>query len=1012
MNSARIKNIAAVSVLTVLCPSAFALDPSLDINQYAHKAWAVREGFFKGAIYAIAQTPDGYLWIGTEFSLERFDGVRSIEWQPPNQERLPGGAVRSLLAARDGRLWIGTEKGLASWRDGKLTHYPELDGQAVMSLLEAQDGTMWAAGTGNTEGPLCAIRARAVQCYGQDGSLGRTLLSLYEDRRGNLWVGTLNGVWRWGPGAVKFFPTPGLVVDLAEGDDGELLISTTGGMGKLVNGRIKPYPLRGVTQRFSRLLRDREAGKWIGTLDGGLLHLHQGRIDRFAHSDGLSGEGVLILFEDREGSIWTGGSDGLDRFREFAIPTITAKQGLSSAAVIAVLAAKDGSIWLGTENGLDRWNDGEITIYGKGDGLPPGSVLSLFQDRAGRVWISTNRQLAYFEDGKFTTVPGIPGGFPMVGDGNGNVWMSRTQESLFHFRPGTGVEQIRWSKLGHKDFALSMLPDPAQAGLWLGFSQGGVTYFNDGQIHSSYGPADGLGEGSVWGLKRDEDGTIWAATLGGLSRKKNGQVLTLSNRNGLPCNVVKWVMEDNGHFFWVYTACGLLRIARRDLDAWAVDPRKTVPAVVFDSTDGVRIISGITATGPAKSADGKIWFLPGDGVSVIDPRHLPFNKIPPPVHIEQIIADDKPYDLRPGMRLPANVRNLRIDYTALSLVAPEKIHFKYKLEGQNQNWHEVINERQATYTNLAPRKYRFRVIASNNSGVWNETGDSLEFSVAPAYYQTNWFRASLVAAFFLALWALYRMRLRQIAQEFNARLEGRVEERTRVARDLHDTLLQSFQGLIPVFQTARNLLPGRADRAAEVLDEGLHDAADAIVEGRNAIQNLRAIPSLDPDLGSLLNAAGQELAQSAEAEVSAPAFRVVVEGPRVPLAPLLRDEIYRIGREVLRNAFRHAHANRIEAEIRYDTAMFRLRIRDDGKGIDPSVLKEGARTGHFGLPGMHERAKRMGGRLKVWSEPGAGTEAELTVPARIAYEKFSTSNGWWARLGRRLRLTAPDREAS
>jgi signal transduction histidine kinase len=302
-------------------------------------------------------------------------------------------------------------------------------------------------------------------------------------------------------------------------------------------------------------------------------------------------------------------------------------------------------------------------------------------------------------------------------------------------------------------------------------------------------------------------------------------------------------------------------------------------------------------------------------------------------------------------------------------------------------------------------------MASNNSGVWNETGDSLEFSIAPAYYQTSWFRASLVAVFFLALWALHRLRLHQLGREFNANLEGRVDERLRVARDLHDTLLQSFQGLILVFQTARNLLPGQSDRAAEVLDEGLHDAGEAIVEGRNAIQNLRAKPSLDRDLGFLLNAAGQELAQSPETEGSAPAFRVVVEGSRLPLAPLLQDEIYRIGREMLRNAFRHAHASRIEAEIRYDRGTFRLRIRDNGKGIDSSVLKEGARTGHWGLPGMHERAKRMGGRLKIWSEPGAGTEAELTVPARIAYAKFSKRNGWLSRLGRCLRLTAPKGEA-
>ena len=364
------------------------------------------------------------------------------------------------------------------------------------------------------------------------------------------------------------------------------------------------------------------------------------------------------------------------------------------------------------------------------------------------------------------------------------------------------------------------------------------------------------------------------------------------------------------------------------------------------------------------------------------------------------------------MRLPANVRDVRIDYTALSLVAPEKIHFKYKLEGQNRNWNEVINDRQAQYTNLPPRNYRFRVIASNNSGVWNETGDTLEFSIAPAYYQTNWFRAFVVAAFFAVLWGAIPLAPAPDRAGVQRAIWKAASTSACASRAiLHDTLLQSFQGLMPVFQTARNLLPGQSDRAAEVLDEGLHDAADAIVEGRNAIQNLRAKPSLDPDLGSLLSAAGQELAQSPEAEGSAPAFRVVVEGSRQPLAPLLRDEIYRIGREMLRNAFRHAHADRIEAEIRYDRDMFRLRIRDDGKGIDSSVLKQGARTGHWGLAGMHERAKRIGGRLKIWSEPGAGTEAELTVPARIAYAKFSTSNGWWARLGRRLRLTAPNREA-
>ena len=557
-----------------------------------------------------------------------------------------------------------------------------------------------------------------------------------------------------------------------------------------------------------------------------------------------------------------------------------------------------------------------------------------------------------------------------------------------------------------------LAPDP-DGGVWTGLLSGGIAYFRAGQIRTLPLSAESSGAPKVFDLSRDRGGTMWAATEDGLSRIANGRVATLTTTNGLPCNAVHWIIEDDLSAYYLYTRCGLLRIARTELDAWTGDPKRTIKATTFDTSDGIRLVPMLKGFRPlvTKSSDGKIWFVNGDTLSFIDPSHIGINTVPPPVHIEQITADRKRYDAKAGLRLPPLVRDISIDYTAVSLVAPEKVHFKYKLEGQDSDWKDVVNERKVQYSNLPPRNYRFRVIASNNSGVWNETGDTLEFSIAPAYYQTNWFRASVVAAFVVGLWGLYRLRLHQLGREFSANLEGRVDERLRVARDLHDTLLQSFQGLMPVFQTARNLLPGQSARAAEVLDEGLHDAADAIVEGRNAIQNLRAKPSLDPDLGTLLNAAGQELAQSTEADGSAPEFRVVVEGPRLPLVPLLRDEIYRIGREVLRNAFRHAHAGRIEAEIRYDRDMFRLRIRDDGKGIDSSVLQEGARHGHFGLPGMYERANRMGGRLKIWSEPGAGTEAELTVPARIAYEKFSTSNGWRARLGRRLRLTAPNREA-
>ena len=265
------------------------------------------------------------------------------------------------------------------------------------------------------------------------------------------------------------------------------------------------------------------------------------------------------------------------------------------------------------------------------------------------------------------------------------------------------VEQIPWARLGRKDFAYALLPDPVQGGLWLGFCQGGVAYFKDGQVRASYAVADGLGEGRVENLQLDRDGTLWAATEGGLSRVKDGRVATLTSKNGLPCDTVHWVMEDDDHSFWLYTACGLVRIARPELDAWVADSKRTIQTTVFDSSDGVRshadTVSGYSPR-VAKSTDGKLWFLPGDGVSVIDPRHLPFNKLPPPVHIEQITADRKTYDASSNLRLPALTRDLEIDYTALSLVAPEKIRFKYKLEGHDRDWKDVGNERKAFYTNL------------------------------------------------------------------------------------------------------------------------------------------------------------------------------------------------------------------------------------------------------------------------------------------------------------------------
>jgi signal transduction histidine kinase len=361
------------------------------------------------------------------------------------------------------------------------------------------------------------------------------------------------------------------------------------------------------------------------------------------------------------------------------------------------------------------------------------------------------------------------------------------------------------------------------------------------------------------------------------------------------------------------------------------------------------------------------------------------------VHIEQIVADNKMYwQNLPGaaassVRLPPLTRDLEIDYTALSLVAPEKVQFRVKLEGQDKDWRVPVNPRHSHYTNLPPGPYRFRVIACNNSGVWNEQGDAFEFSIAPAYYQTNWFRA-LCAVLVLALvWAIYQIRLKQLRHDFALTLDARVGERTSIARELHDTLLQSFHGLLLRFQIVSELLPDRPAEAKEQLDKTIARAAEAITEGRDAVQGLRTSTVQTNDLARAINALGEELAADPVNDAS-PAFRVTVEGESRDLHPILRDEIYRIAAEALRNAFRHAEARQVEVEVRYGNQQFRMRVRDDGKGMDTVVLAgEGEPEGHFGLRGMRERAKVIGGKLVVWSEVGVGTEVELIVPASSAY---------------------------
>ena len=1000
---------AFTGMLLVCCPSASALDPALDVSQYAHTAWKIRDGFTKGVIKCIAQTPDGYLWLGTEFGLLRFDGVRTTEWRPPVDQPLPSSDIWSLLATHDGALWIGTAKGLARWKGGSLTHYPELAGRIVWRLLEDHENTIWASGSAATSGRLCAIGDRDVKCDGDDGRFGYGVLALREDRKGNLWLGVSGGIWRWRPGPPVFFPLSGQA-DMAgafdEDADGQLLVTTDRGIRRFVAGETNAYPLGGPAApiRALDLLRDRHGALWIGTAKG-VVHAYEGRLDTFAQVDGLSGDAVLGLFEDREGSIWVSTANGLDRFRALVVSALSERQGLSNAQAFSVAAAPDGSVWLGTRDSLEKLQDGGVTSYRAharsgvasttrqvvGNGFPGAALGVLLADSRSRVWTATTASFGYFDRDRahYVGVPAVAvrAVRSMAEDTDGNLWIADQQAGLVRLSSSGRVDQTPWAALGHKDFATSIAADVVRGGLWLGFWDGGVSLLQNGAVRDTYQPGQGLGKGHVSNLRLDADGALWVATAGGLSHVRNGHAATLTAANGLPCDVVHWAVADEDRSLWLNSECGLIRVARADVDAWVANPEHVVKALLFDGSDGARLEALPTGYDPfvAKSSDGKLWFVSFDGVEIVDPRHLPFNTIPPPVHIEQIVADHRTVDVRSGdqsrISLPPRTRDVQIDYTALSLAAPEKVLFRYQLEGVDDAWQTVGTRRQAFYNNLAPGNYRFRVIASNNSGVWNESGDSLDFSIAPAYYQTSWFLALSVASVVALVWTAHRVRLRIVERHqreisaLNERMmKTQEQERIRIAGELHDGVMQEMLAATMILGTTKRRISDNPDAAKAAIDKVQQKLIQAGTDLRQLSHDLHPPLLQEAGLPKAVQSYCEEFGTASTIPVSCEVDETASELSRGSALAL-----FRILQEALGNAAKHATASRITVRLTRQNGLVTLVIADNGVGLDRAQLAAG---GGLGLIMMRERATQLNGTLDVESAPGRGTTIKVTIPFR------------------------------
>jgi signal transduction histidine kinase/ligand-binding sensor domain-containing protein len=984
-------------LLIALCaaagiPNAWALNPALDISQHGHRAWRNLDGFGLGTIVAIAQTVDGYMWLGTPEGLLRFDGVRSVRWSAPSGTALPDDNIRALLGTSDGALWIGTSRGLAQLKDGTLNVVEALHNRTVNAIEEDAEGTIWVAGAAAGKGFLCAVRQGGGEC-GDDGSLGRSVVSLYVDGSNSLWVAGTERVWKWGEAARVSYVLPAPIFSLGTmtgGAHGAVVVGTQGHLMKLADGKAEamPLPQLGNDLSITKILLDRDGALWLGVADAGLLHIREGRIDTYKATDGLSGNQVLAIFEDREGNVWVSTTRGLDQFRAVAAAQMRSF-GLEGRAR-AVLPARDGSMWAATTTGLYQTNASRTWE------LRRPEAAGLLEDREGRIWAASSSGVEYFENERFVLAPGIPAG-PVdaaVEDSKGNLWIAHRKAGLLRWHSGGTAETTPWLRLGVVGRVSTMTVDPTDDSLWLGMWSGAIVNVRNGLSRTLPQLADASEAPRINQLRAEPDGALWVANSAGLTRIKSGRTARLDQRNGLPCGRVFWSIVDP-QAVWIAAQCGLVRIERGQVDAWAAAADRGAPTAVksqlLDHWDGITQTVSLGTLGQfalnynfmpklSRSADGMIWAATGDDIVRIDPGRLPINDLAPPVRVELLTSDGRQYESRSGLELPAVQRDLVIDYTALTFAVPEKVRFRYKLEGRDTDWQDAGQRRQAFYTDLGPGHYRFRAIAANASGLWNEEGDTLEFSIAPAWWQTAAFRAVCIAAFVLMTYGLYKLRIAQLSRRFEVSLEARVNERMRIARELHDTLLQTFQGLVLRLQTAHQLLPDGKGR--RILEQGIDLAAEAITEGRDAVQGLRSAATEGSDLAEAIRALGQVLATDPAAPAAS--IGVEVQGRPRRLHPIVRDDVIRIVGEALRNAFHHAQPTQVEVEIRYDQRELCVRVRDDGRGMDQAVARRG-REGHFGLHGMRERAQLIGGKLAFWTRQGAGTAVELSVPASRAY---------------------------
>jgi signal transduction histidine kinase/ligand-binding sensor domain-containing protein len=989
----------------IACAPVSALERDRTIAQFYHTAWTVREGA-PDQISALAQTTDGYIWLSAVAALYRFDGARFERFEDITSD------VSALKALDDGSLWIGYEFGGASLlKDGRLTNYGDREGMpvgTVFGFAGDRQHAVWAA----TVKGLVRFDGSSWQSIGSEWNYpeGKSK-AVFVDRDGTLWAATGETLMSLAPGARRFEDTgrrAGWVVQMAQAPDGTVWTADAFGTVQATTSASGGAPASASVIRVESggLLFDRDGALWVGSLGDGLRRVAyperavpdrgNGEIanEAFKHIDGLSADYVWPLIEDREGNIWLGTSGGIDKFRNSAIAPALFPPGSHD---LALVAGDDGAVWAGTTNrALMHLRNKIVTSI---DGAK--RTTCAYRAGDGTIWLGGQQGIWRIVGDEPTLVTGLPEGVgdvdvqSMVMDRRGVLWVGITNAGLFRFASGT------WSRVDDPAFSIGsrklrtplVATSDAQGRILLGYARGGLVMI-DGDATKVFAADDGLDLGNVSALKQGSR-TIWVGGERGLASFNGSRFQTLGVE-GEPLRGVVGIIETADRSLWVHAVSGVLHFSAAEVAHVLADPAYRMRYRLFDVLDGLP--SGPTQLRPLPTAiegsDGRLWFATLNGAASIDPKSIATNALPPPVVIKSLSVGDKRFPVTSALKLPERTKQIEVDYTALSFSVPERVRFRYRLDNVDGNWQDAGTRRQAIYTNLGPGDYRFRVVAANEDGIWNETGAAFDFEIAPAYYQTWWFRALYVILAAAVIWLLFYLRTLRMLSRMRERLEERHSERARIARELHDTLLQSIQGLMLRFQTVADEMPAGSE-ARTTMERALDRADEVLGEGRDRVSDLRSSIDSGEDLAQAFTTIGEQMAAEHDVE-----FRVLVEGEEQGLDADVSDEIFRIGREALVNAFQHAHAASIEIEIAFEADALRVRVRDDGVGIDASILEAGRRPDHWGLPGMRERALRIGARLDVWGGAGSGTEVELRVPGSVAY--LAQSGGSWRQLVRRI----------